>query len=95
MTELDWAPDACTLPTAERPFRVAEFAALDIRRVETISPTHARLHFAGDPDHVRDLADRESACCSFFRFAVTGSTLDVQVPDRYADVLTALAARVA
>jgi hypothetical protein len=21
----DWAPDACTLPTAERPLRVAEF----------------------------------------------------------------------
>ena len=95
MTELDWAPDACTLPTAERPFRVAEFAALDVRRVESLSPTHARLHFAGDADRVRELAAKESECCSFFRFAVTDSTLEVEVPDRYADVLTALVARVA
>ena len=95
MSELDWAPDACTLPTAERPLRVAEFAALDVRRVDTLSTTHARLHFSGDADHVRDLAARETACCSFFRFTVTGSTLDVEVPDRYADVLTALVARVA
>ncbi|HET6741695.1 MAG TPA: hypothetical protein VFH76_22285 [Kribbella sp.] len=29
MTEnLTWVPDACTLPTAERPFRVAEFDQL-------------------------------------------------------------------
>jgi hypothetical protein len=94
MSQTDWAPDACTLPTAERPLRVAEFAALDVRRVETISATHARLHFSGDPEHVRDLAARETECCSFFRFTVTDSTLDVEVPDRYADVLAALVTRV-
>jgi thymidylate synthase len=62
--------------------------------VETISATHALLHFSGDPEHVRDLAARETECCSFFRFTVTDSTLDVEVPDRYADVLAALVTRV-
>jgi hypothetical protein len=94
MSESDWAPDACTLPTAERPLRVAEFAALDVRRVESISATHTRLHYSGDPEQVRDLAARETECCSFFRFTVTDSTLDVEVPDRYADVLAALVTRV-
>jgi hypothetical protein len=94
MTESDWAPDACTLPTAERPLRVAEFAALDVRRVETISATHTRLHFSADPGQVRDLAARETGCCSFFRFTVTDSTLDVEVPERYTDVLAALVTRV-
>ena len=83
------------MPSVERPLRVAEFAALDVRRVENLSPTHARLHFAGDADRVRELAAKESDCCSFFRFAVTDSTLDVEVPDRYAEVLAALVDRVA
>ena len=74
--------------------RVAEFAALDVRRVEHLSPTHVRLHFAGDADRVRELAAKESACCSFFRFEVTDSILDVEVADRYADVLAALVERV-
>ena len=35
----DWAPDACTLPTAERPLRVAEFDDLFtfVVRAEAVS----------------------------------------------------------
>nr|BFE56489.1 hypothetical protein GCM10020063_010150 [Dactylosporangium thailandense] len=46
---------------------------------------------------VRDLAARETQCCSFFTFTVTpqdgGVLLDVQVPAQYADVLASLAGR--
>ena len=37
----EWAPDACTLPTAERPPRVAEFDQLFafVVRVERRKPT--------------------------------------------------------
>ena len=98
-------PSACTLPTAERPLRLAEFDALfstAVRAVEAVSPTHARLRLAGPPElepTVRDLAARETACCSFFTFTVTPSpadgalVLDIEVPPAYADVLAALTAR--
>jgi hypothetical protein len=92
--------DACTLPTAERPLRLAEFDTLFtfVRDVRSLSPTHARLHLTGDPglaDRVRDLTARETQCCSFFRFTVTplpgdAITLDIEVPQRYADVLRGL-----
>jgi hypothetical protein len=98
MTESPWAPDACTLPTVERPARSAEFDELfatSVRPVEKLSPTHARLHFTGDAAGVRDLAAREAACCSFFTFTVGAGTLDIEVPVRYADVLAALVAKAA
>jgi hypothetical protein len=103
-------PDACTLPTAERPLRLAEFDRLvagAVRAVEPIGETHARFELAGPPGlaaTVRDLTARESECCSFFAFTVTGQpatentetvTLDVEVPARYADVLASLAGRAA
>jgi hypothetical protein len=97
-------PDACTLPTAEQPLRSAEFDALfatAVRGVDAVDPTHARLRLSGAAGlgaTVRDLAARETRCCSFFTFTVTDEpatdgeavTLDVRVPARYADVLTAL-----
>jgi hypothetical protein len=70
-------PDACTLPTAEQPLRLAEFGALfatAVRDVETITETHTRLRLSGPPGlaaSVRDLTARETECCSFFRFTVT------------------------
>jgi hypothetical protein len=103
------APDACTLPTAERPLRLAEFDALftaAVRRVETVSPTHARMRLSGPAGldvTVRDLAARETQCCSFFTFTVTPQpggaaegealVLDVEVPAAYAEVLSSLAGR--
>jgi hypothetical protein len=103
---LAWAEvEACTLPTADRPLRVADFDALfaaHLRRVERPSPTRARLVLAGSAgvaERVRRLAEAESACCSFFRFTVTEGdgevVLGVAVPTAYADVLAGLVSRAA
>ena len=100
-------PDACTLPTAERPVRLAEFDdlfATAVRGVEQVTATHARLRLTGPPGlaaTVRDLTARETACCSFFIFTLTagpardGSALilDIEVPAQRADVLASLTER--
>ena len=103
---MTWVADACTLPTAERPLRVAEFDALfavAVRPVERVSPTVLRIHLPGGEATAaaaEELAARESACCSFFTFTVTGDekaavTLDIEVPPRHADVLASLVAQAA
>ena len=62
------APDACTLPTAEQPLRLAEFDALfttAVRGTTALSPTRTRLRLAGPPGleaAVRDLTAREVQC---------------------------------
>ena len=98
-------PEACTLPTAERPLRLAEFDELfatAVRRVGSVSATHARLHLTGPVGlaaRVRDLAARESECCSFFTFTTTAQSatdgeavvLDIEVPAAHTDVLASLA----
>jgi len=73
-----WVPvDACTLPTADRPLRVAEFDdlfATTLRHVQRPVGPRARLVLAGDatlPGRVQRLADAETSCCSFFTFTVT------------------------
>ncbi|WP_067536772.1 hypothetical protein [Nocardia crassostreae] len=95
-------PEACTLPTAQQPLRVAEFDALfrsAVRRVERVSPTCLRLELdAAVEAEARELAARESACCSFFTFgfATAGPALvwmDIEVPAARVDVLDGLAAR--
>ncbi len=99
-------PDACTLPTAEQPLRLAEFDALfatAVRQVTVITPTHTRLRLTGPAGleaAVRDLTAREASCCTFFTFTVTAGTgdavtLDVEVPPEHAGVLAALRARAA
>jgi hypothetical protein len=95
------APTACTLPTVERPLRVAEFDDLfasSLLGQARPSPTH--LRWTIDPareEQVRDLTRREAACCSFFTFTLTpaaaGLTVDVEVSPEYSDVLDALAAQ--
>ena len=75
----DWAPvDACTLPTADQPLRVAEFDdlfATALRAIERPDAAgRARLVLAGGDDlaeRVQRLADAETACCSFFTFTLT------------------------
>lgn len=101
--QLDWvADDACTLPTAERPLRAAEFDALfaeRLVRVERLSPVSARIELSGDDTIAlaQDLTERETACCSFFTFDVSGTddttTIEVGVPASRADVLEALVTR--
>jgi hypothetical protein len=98
-----WAPQACTLPSTDRPLRLAEFGDLfttALREQQRLAPT--RLRWRLDPAAeatARDLTTRESTCCSFFTFTLDGDgdavRLDVQVPDEHVDVLDALAARAA
>ena len=93
-------PAECTLPTAEQPLRVAEFTdvfALVIR-AERPAPTRLLLTLEAAPgraEAVRDLAARESTCCSFFGFTVReehdGVLLEVTVPPAHLDVLDAMA----
>lgn len=101
---LAWVPQACTLPTAQQPLRLAEFDALcanTARTAERVDDTHLRLTLVGGPDleaTVRDLATRESDCCTFFTFTTTSNapgrvTLDIKVPPAHTDVLAALAER--
>jgi hypothetical protein len=98
-----WVPDACSLPTAERPLRLAEFDdlfATAVRSQQRLSATRLRwrLDPAAEPT-ARDLTDRESGCCSFFTFTVSpvggAVQLDVEVPAAHVDVLDALAERAA
>jgi hypothetical protein len=93
--------DMCTLPTAERPLRLAEFDdlfATALRGQQRLSPTTLRWRLAPMvAAAVRDLTARETACCSFFSFAVTADDeavgVDVTVPAAHVDVLDVLAAR--
>jgi hypothetical protein len=96
-----WVPEACTLPTVERPLRRDEFDSLfaaALTAQERPSPTV--LRWTLDPAAeatARDLVEREVACCSFFTFdfTVASDTLrvEVQVPLAQVKVLDALAAR--
>jgi hypothetical protein len=91
------------LPTAQRPLRVAEFDRLfaeTLIRRERTSATVLRLWLSGGADvtsRVRDLAARETQCCSFFEFTVSAdgdvTVVDVAVPAAHTAVLDALAAR--
>lgn len=101
-----WVPDECTLPTAQRQLRLAEFddlIATALRSQQRPEPT--RLRWQLDPaaeTTARDLAARESTCCSFFTFSFTrprgggeSVQLQVDVSARHVDILDALAARAA
>lgn len=96
-----WVPEACTLPTVERPLRVAEFDELfrtALRGQRRLSPTQLRWELAADAEAAAaDLVAREVSCCSFFAFAVTAAVdavrVDVRVPVAHVAVLDALAAR--
>jgi len=96
-------PDACTLPTAERPIRLAEFDELlsgSVRSAERDSSTHLTLRLHGDTDLeavTRDLAAREAECCSFFEFTIAPDggdvVLGIAVPPRHSSILDSLQAR--
>lgn len=94
--------DACTMPTADRPLRLAEFDTLfatAVRLVET-RDGRVRMHLSGEDglaEQVRDLTARESSCCSFFSFDIDGTDqaliLDIAVPPARQEILDALAQR--
>jgi hypothetical protein len=96
-----WIPDSCTLPTRERPSRVAEFDAVLARGVRAhhrAGPRLLRLTLDAEvePD-LSDLIARESACCSFFTFTLGREddrlTMAVEVPPAHENILDALTAR--
>ena len=103
MDEDVWVPPACTLPTAERPLRLAEFDdlfATALREQDRLSPTGLRWRFDPGAELVaRDLTARESECCSFFAFTLRRTAddlvVDVAVPAAQVEVLDALAQRAA
>jgi hypothetical protein len=75
---------ACTMPTAERPLRLAEFDALFATAVRSIERRgdDVRMHLAsgeGLVARVRDLTARETSCCSFFTFTVAGTDQDLSL----------------
>jgi len=98
-------PQACTLPAAELPVRLAEFDGLfaeAVRGVQRPVPERLRLVLAAAPAvaaRAADLVARETGCCAFFAFTLTISDgtllLDVAVPPAQAEVLDALASRAA
>jgi hypothetical protein len=98
----DWAPDACTLPTPERPVRVAEFDDLFSHALRAQRPEPTRLDLVIPREAqatARELARRESECCSFFTFefaqADDNVVMRISVPPQQVDVLDAIEARVA
>lgn len=93
----DWVPDACRLPSAERPLRVAEFSGLFAVVIDTqrCDPTRLDLVIPRDIEAAaRDLARRESECCAFFTFEFDGAGDDVvmriEVPVAHTEVLDAI-----
>jgi hypothetical protein len=96
-----WAPADCTLPTAERPLRAAEFAGLvreAVTGMERLDTGRLRLTLRRDRSvaaRAAELAAAETECCSFFTFALTiandSLVLDVTVPPARAAILDALA----
>ncbi|MET9694674.1 hypothetical protein ABZY81_40815 [Streptomyces sp. NPDC006514] len=105
MSELAWVAQSCTLPTEERPLRLAEWDALFAERLTSLSrpqPLRLCLDLAGGEgveDRVRDLVERESGCCSFFTFTANVGedqiVLDISVDQAHEAVLDALAVRTA
>lgn len=100
-----FVPEACTLPTAEQPLRVAEFADLFASAIRTVtrnSPNRLTLVLDDDPAteaSARDLTARENHCCSFFTFTfgrvapaqpATGLKLVITVPAGHVAVFDGL-----
>jgi hypothetical protein len=97
-----WVPQACTLPTVERPLRVAEFDGLFAAAVgpaRRVAPGRLEVVLAEETEAVaRDLAARETACCAFFTFTFRpcpeGIVVAVEVPAAQVAVLDAVQERI-
>lgn len=102
MPKAVWVPEAGTLPTVQRPLRLAEFDDLFATALlgqQRIAPTRLRWYLEPAVESLaRNLTERESSCCSFLTFSfTTGDELrvDVEVPSERVAVLDALAERAA
>lgn len=102
-TATAWVPQACTLPTAEQPLRVAAFDEMftqAVRGAERVTASALRLYLDPTPaaaGRIAELAAAETGCCSFFTFTLTIAgdclALEVTVPPAHTGVLDALAIR--
>ncbi|MGW7685991.1 hypothetical protein ACWGID_34920 [Kribbella sp. NPDC054772] len=96
-----WASEACTLPTADRPFRVAEFDQLfadHLRHANRVDAQTLDLTLSLESRAAAaDLTARESECCSFFTFTFAPTAeelhLRIAVPPTHTAVLDGLAER--
>lgn len=96
-------PEACTLPTVDRPLRLSEFDELfaaSLRGLSRVSPTVLRWSLDPAAEEVaRDLTAKGIECCSFFSFTFSSQgemlTVDVEVPPAQVAVLDGLATRAA
>ncbi|GAB3560551.1 hypothetical protein J2S53_004233 [Actinopolyspora lacussalsi] len=96
---LGWVPPSCELPPSRQPERAAEFDALFTAALRSFHrPEPTRLRLVLDPawrDTARDLAERESRCCSLFSFVLQQREeelrLDITVPADQRPVLEGLA----
>ncbi|MEV6071548.1 hypothetical protein AB0L82_33820 [Nocardia sp. NPDC052001] len=97
-----WVPDSCTLPTAAQPMRVAEFDQFFIdavRHIERSGRTRLDLLIDSGAEPLgRDLAARETSCCSFFTFTFEPSDsgmvmMHIDVPATHVEILDALQIR--
>jgi hypothetical protein len=93
---------ACTMPTIDRPTRVAEFDVLFAEHATSVEREGdvARVHLRGPGSlraRVQDLTDRETSCCSFFTFTLSGTDTeyihDIAVPPARPAVLDSKTAR--
>jgi len=101
ISDESWAPQDCTLPTASRPLRAAEFTDLfrdAVTGAERLDAGRLRLTLRRDRQvaaQAAELAAAETECCSFFTFTLTVAAdslqLDVEVPAARAAILDALA----
>jgi len=93
------APIACTLTADAAVDRMAEWKALlstMVERVDVVT-TRATLTLVGGTEALvaaADLAERERACCAFFRFSLeldgSGTRLLIEVPPDAQAILTGL-----
>jgi hypothetical protein len=100
MSNWTTAPDACTLPTADRPGRFEAFDALfrqHLLSVDRVTPTTSTFVLTPGPEPAgaaAELAAREAACCSFFAFTLQVRDdhleLTVAVPSKFGPVLAGL-----
>ncbi|SDL22667.1 hypothetical protein SAMN05216298_3150 [Glycomyces sambucus] len=101
---LGWVPvEACRLPVADQPMRLAAFESLfadAVTGVERVGAHLLRLALAPDPAfaaRTAELAVREADCCGFFTFTLTAAqgtlALEVAVPPERAHVLDGIAAQ--
>jgi hypothetical protein len=90
------------MPTVERPLRLAEFDVFfrgAVRHSIRTSTTRLDLVISAEFESTaRDLAQRETGCCSFFGFdfrpAADGAVMSIGVAVDHVDVLDALQARI-